>query len=206
MDFYLAVILFAVTMTITPGPNNVMIMTSGVNWGLKKSLPHFLGICVGFPIMIVLEGMSFSALFELYPVLHDIIQILGVLYLLYLTWLIATAASVNLESKDSKPFSFIQAALFQWVNPKAWVIATSAISAYTSAGADMLIQVLSISLIFLCVGIPCVGSWLLFGAKLKTILKSHQSQKVFNIAMACLLVISVMPAIYDLLHKYHDIV
>jgi len=119
MELSLAILIFAVSATVTPGPNNIMIMTSGLNHGIKNSIPHLLGICFGFPIMVVLIGLGFVVVFKMYPLFHEILKILGVIYLSYLAWLIASSSPTSLEGKKSKPFSFTQAALFQWVNPKA---------------------------------------------------------------------------------------
>lgn len=167
MELYLAIFLFAASTTVTPGPNNIMIMTSGLNYGIKSSIPHFLGICFGFPAMVLMVGLGFSVVFETYPLFHEIIKVLGVVYLLYLAWLIASSSPASLESTKSKPLSFYQAALFQWVNPKAWVMATGAVSAYTSVSAEISMQVIYIALIFFVVAFPCVGIWLVFGVGLK---------------------------------------
>lgn len=202
MELYFAAFLFALTATITPGPNNIMIMTSGLNHGVKKSLPHLLGICFGFPAMVVVIGLGFGVIFETYPITHEIIKILGVIYLLYLAWLIASTSPKPVHGKRSKPFNFIQAALFQWVNPKGWVMATSAISAYTSLSGDIFIQVIYIALIFLIVAFPCCGIWLFFGSGLSKYLTSPKHQKVFNVSMALLLVASIMPVIHELTQKY----
>lgn len=198
MELFLAVLLFAASTTVTPGPNNVMIMTSGLNYGIKKSLPHFLGICFGFPAMVVAVGLGLGVIFDKFAVLHQAIKIVGVLYLLYLAYLIPSASQSSLESNKSKPLTFIQAAIFQWVNPKAWIMATGAIAAYTTLNSNVYVEVLFIALAFFAVAFPAVGVWLVFGANLKKILKKPAHQHQFNIAMAVLLVISVMPIIYEL--------
>jgi threonine/homoserine/homoserine lactone efflux protein len=202
MEWYLAIIVFAVSTTLTPGPNNIMIMASGLNYGVKKSIPHLLGICFGFPVMVVLVGLGFSTVFDSYPVVHEVIKGIAVLYLVYLAWLIASASPTTLEIQHSKPLSFIHSALFQWVNPKAWVMATGAVSAYTSVSSDVVFQVVLIALAFFVVAFPCVGVWLIFGAGLKRYLHSPVRQKVFNVSMAGLLMISIYPAFNELMVKY----
>lgn len=202
MDLYLAITIFAITTTVTPGPNNLMIMASGLNYGTKASVPHLLGICIGFPSMIVMVGLGFSAIFESYPLLHPMIKVLGILYLLYLAWLIASSSPASLENKKAKPLSFIQAALFQWVNPKAWIIATSAISTYTVVSSDIFTQVIYIALIFFTVSFPCVGIWLMFGVGIKKYLKSPKHQQIFNWSMALLLLVSVLPVLQELIAPY----
>lgn len=112
MELYLAILLFEASTTVTPGPNNLMIMTSGMNHGIRKSLPHFLGICIGFPAMVMAVGLGFGTLFEAFPILHQIIKIAGVIYLLYLAYLTAFSTTSDENSEQKKPLTFIQAALF----------------------------------------------------------------------------------------------
>jgi threonine/homoserine/homoserine lactone efflux protein len=202
MELYLAIFIFAASTTVTPGPNNIMIMTSGLNYGVKSSIPHLLGICFGFPAMVIMVGLGFSVIFETYPLFHEVIKVLGVVYLLYLAWLIASSSSTALEGKKSKSVSFTQAALFQWVNPKAWVMATSAVSAYTSIASDLFSQVVIIALVFFIVSFPCIGVWLFFGVGLKKYLNSSKNQKIFNLSMALLLVASVLPVLIELVELY----
>jgi threonine/homoserine/homoserine lactone efflux protein len=202
MEFYLSIFIFAISSTVTPGPNNIMIMTSGLNYGVKKSIPHLLGICFGFPVMVIVIGFGFSIVFERYPLFNEIIKVLGIVYLLYLAWLIASSSPVSLEGRKSKPLSFTQAALFQWVNPKAWVVATGAVSAYTSVSSDIFTQVIFIALAFLIVAIPSLGTWLIFGVGIKKYLKSPKHQKVFNLSMALLLIVSVLPILIKLVEQY----
>lgn len=201
MEYLLAVVLFAVSSSVTPGPNNIMVMTSGVNFGVKKSLPLLTGICVGFTIMLLMVGLGFSELFELFPSLHFIIKCVGVVYLLYLAYLIA-GSSTSVESKhQTQPFTFMKGALFQWVNAKAWIVATGAIAAFTTTGASFLSQNLMIALTFFLVSFPCVGVWLLFGSVLKKLLNSERNKKCFNLVMSGLLVLSVLPVLEEIVDQ-----
>jgi len=208
MELLLSILLFALVATITPGPNNIMIMTSGLNYGITRTLPHFFGICLGFPTMVIAVGLGLGSLFQSFPVLHSIIRILGISYLLYLAWKIATTkvspAMVSStpqnqgaadESSDSlsKPLSFVQAALFQWVNPKAWVMVVSSLAAFTSVGSELFTQALLIALSFFLVSFPCVGTWLLGGAFLRRLFKRPGQLQVFNVTMAILLALSILP-------------
>lgn len=202
MELLIAIFIFAVSTSITPGPNNIMIMASGVNFGARRSFPHYLGICFGFPVMVILVGSSFGFVFDRYPVIHAIIKIFGIAYLLYLSWLIANSAPQSFDVTEAKPISFWQAVLFQWVNPKAWIMATGAVATYTSATSDIYAQVLIIALVFFLVAFPCIGSWLFFGVWLKRFLKDPYHQKIFNICMASLLVISILPISYDVIRGY----
>lgn len=195
MELILAIALFAFSSGITPGPNNIMLMTSGVNFGIKHSLPHLLGICIGFPSMVLAIGLGLTALFNAFPSLHTIIRYLGITYMLYLAYLIASSSS-KLEGKaKAKPLSFIQAAAFQWVNPKAWIMALGAVATFTTMQQALAPQALLIALVFMSVAFPCALIWLGFGVALKRLLQTPKHQKAFNITMALLLVISILPMI-----------
>lgn len=195
MELVFAIALFAFSSGITPGPNNIMLMTSGVNFGIKQSVPHLLGISLGFPLMILAVGLGMAAVFQTYPILHTIIKVLGISYLLYLSWLIANSSSKMEGKKISKPFSFLQAAAFQWVNPKGWIMAVGAIATFTTVQQDLTPQVITIASVFLCVAFPCAIVWLGFGVALKRILKNERQQRIFNISMALLLVASIIPMV-----------
>ena len=132
MDYLYAVVLFAISASVTPGPNNIMVMSAGANFGIRKSLPLLMGICVGFTLMLLLVGLGFGQLFTLFPGLHFAIKCIGTLYLLYLAWLIARSAGEVTGDASARPLGFLKGALFQWVNAKAWVVATGAIDAQAS--------------------------------------------------------------------------
>lgn len=202
MDLLLAVLFFAFSTTITPGPNNVMIMSSGMNYGIRASVPHLVGICLGFPLMVLLVGLGFGVVFERYPHLHQLIKVLGITYLIWLAWRIASAEPKAIEQGKSKPFSFIQAALFQWVNGKAWVMASGAVAAFTSVGGVYWIEVSIITAAFLLVAFPCVGLWLVCGAALRTLLTKAIFQRIFNITMAVILVLSIVPVMAEVWQYY----
>ncbi|RXJ71145.1 lysine transporter LysE [Veronia nyctiphanis] len=198
MEYLVAVVLFAVSSSATPGPNNLMVMTSGLNFGVKRSLPLLTGICVGFAVMLLVVGLGFGQLFEMYPDLHLWINCIGTAYLLYLAWLIARSGDVGDSERQAVPMTFMKGALFQWVNAKAWVVATGAIAAFTTVGAGYYAQNLTISLTFLLVSFPSVGIWLLFGSMIKSVLKKTRYRRWFNYSMAILLVLSVFPVIKEI--------
>lgn len=202
MEIFIAVLFFAFSTTITPGPNNVMIMSSGVNYGVRASMPHFLGICLGFPLMVLLVGFGFGVIFEKFPNLHQLIKVVGVIYLLWLAWHIASAEPKAIKRGDKKPFTFWQAALFQWVNAKAWMMASGAVAAYTTVQGNPVIEVVAITLAFLLMAFPCVGVWLLFGSLLRKVLSNSIFQRVFNITMGLILVASIIPVLQELWHYY----
>lgn len=199
---YLAIIAFSITACVTPGPNNAMIMTSGLNYGIKRSMPHFLGIALGFPTMVLAVGLGIAQLFEVYPVMHLVLKIAGAAYLSYLAYKIATAPISQSSESEGKPFTFIQAAAFQWVNPKAWVLAVGATVTYTTLGEGYVLQVFTIGLIFLFFGAPCILLWLWGGASLKTLMRKPNTVKIFNISMALLLIGSLIPVFIELYQQF----
>ncbi|MDZ7870339.1 MAG: LysE family translocator [Rheinheimera sp.] len=201
MDVFFAVFFFALSSTITPGPNNIMMMSSGVNYGVRASLAHLCGICLGFPAMVLLVGLGFGLIFTALPWLHTLIKVVGVVYLLWLAWKIAGSGAGQINTVQDKPLNFWQAAAFQWVNAKAWVMASGAIAAFTTVGGAVLPEVLQITAAFLLVSFPCVGAWLTFGALLRRVLNQPRYRQWFNYSMALLLLLSVLPVVFDLWHQ-----
>ncbi|MBC7008242.1 LysE family translocator [Pseudoalteromonas sp. BZK2] len=189
-----ALALFALVSSITPGPNNLMLMSSGANFGFKRTTPHLLGVTLGFMLMLVLVGLGIMQLFDLFPPSYLILKVFCIVYLLYLAFKIATSNAQQKASSENKPFTFIQAALFQWVNPKAWAMALSAVSLY--APDKNLTSVLIVSLVFGLINLPCVSSWTLLGEKLQHWLASPKRLKAFNYLMAILLIASVMFSLF----------
>ncbi|PBP36419.1 LysE family translocator [Pseudomonas syringae] len=192
-DLLLAFTLFAFVTSITPGPNNMMLLASGVNFGFSRTLPHMLGISVGFFVLVLAVGFGLGSVFKAWPVLYTILRYVGAVYLLYLAWKIATSgpASDNVDSQG-KPLSFMSAALFQWVNPKAWIMAIGAISTYTPM-QGYFYNVLVISAVFALINLPSVGVWAGFGSLLRNVLRDPLGLRIFNGVMAALLVASLYP-------------
>ncbi|TQV87603.1 LysE family translocator [Aliikangiella coralliicola] len=195
---YTALILFTLATSITPGPNNVMIMTSGANHGFRKSIPHLLGIDLGFPIMLIAIGLGAGQIFQQSPSIFIWLKIIGSLYLTYLAYKIATAPVQNFEAKKAKPMTFFQAVLFQWVNPKAWIMCIGAVVTYTVAEGSYFQQVLVIALLFFTFGSPCTVTWLWFGSSLKKVLSNPKYLRAFNLSMGLLLMASLLPVLRDL--------
>jgi threonine/homoserine/homoserine lactone efflux protein len=184
---------FAVATSVTPGPNNVMITASGANFGFARSIPHMLGVGIGFMVMIVGVGLGLGQAFERVPMLHEILRYGGAAYLLYLAWRIATAAPAAAEARpsSSRPLSFVQAALFQWVNPKGWMMAVGALSTYTTVGGDFVFETIAIALVFGAIGLPSVALWALLGVGVGRLLQAPGALRAFNVTMALLLVASL---------------
>ena len=200
--FFIALILFVLSTSGTPGPNNIMILTSGVNHGIKSSIPHVLGVNIGFPVMIICVGLGAMTLFKQWPIAHQLIQIIGIFYLSYLAYKIATMPVQNKIQEGKKPISFLQAALFQWVNPKAWVMSVSAIVAFSTTNGNVLEQVLVIAAIYLIFGLPCSFTWLFIGKWLQSILTNTRYVQCFNIIMAGVLLLSLLPMLNDVIALY----
>jgi threonine/homoserine/homoserine lactone efflux protein len=178
---------FALVSSITPGPNNMMLMASGANFGLRRTVPHALGVGFGFTLMIVLVGVGLMGLFDLFPVLNTVLKVVSVAYLLWLAWKIANAAAPGEgERPRGKPMTFVQAMLFQWVNPKAWTMALSAIALY--APDRNFVAVLLVAIVFGIVNLPSTSIWAVMGTALRGWLSSPARLKAFNWTMAALLV------------------
>ncbi|ENW18674.1 Transporter, LysE family [Acinetobacter haemolyticus CIP 64.3 = MTCC 9819] len=193
---FFSFIVYSTVTSITPGPNNIMLAASGLNFGLKRSIPHILGIGFGFGVMVILVGYGIGAALGSSPLLYEILKIIGISYLLYLAYKIYRAGSIKTDTKVDKPLSFMGAALFQWVNPKAWIMAMGAITTYSSANSR-LVEFVFIGVIFGLVSIPSVGVWAYMGEKLKMIVNHPRKVQLFNTVMALLLVASVIVPIKD---------
>jgi threonine/homoserine/homoserine lactone efflux protein len=182
--------------SITPGPNNLMLMTSGTNFGFRRSIPHILGVGIGFALMVALVGLGLAELFRLYPVAQQILKWVSVAYLCYLAWKIATAKPPSPETlkAGARPLTFLQAASFQWVNPKAWTMALTALSAYLPPINPYLGLILVAGLVGV-INIPCITCWNLLGVQLRRFLGDPVKLRVFNIGMALLLLASLYPTL-----------
>jgi threonine/homoserine/homoserine lactone efflux protein len=197
-EILLALTAFAFVSSITPGPNNLMLMASGTNFGFVRTIPHMLGVALGFMLMIILIGAGLAQIFELFPIAHTILKVVSVVYLLWLAWKIATSPPPKSGVTDIKarPFTFIQAALFQWVNPKAWTMALTAVTAYTIP-SQPIVSLLLIAGIFGLVNLPSVSSWALMGVQLRRFLDDPLKLRIFNVTAAIILVATLYPIVFD---------
>jgi len=196
-DLLLAFVAFAFVTSITPGPNNMMLLASGVNFGVRRSLPHMFGISLGFMLLVAAVGLGLGQLFEQVPLLHSVLRYAGAAYLLYLAWKIAQSGAPQSSGvAAAKPFTFLQAAAFQWVNPKAWIMAIGAITTYTPH-EGFFTNVLLIAALFALVNGPSVGLWTVAGSLLRNWLNNPRALRAFNIGMALLLVASLYPILVD---------
>lgn len=193
LDVFAALLVFAFVTSITPGPNNFMLLASGVNFGFVRTIPHMFGIGAGFLSLLLGVGFGLGALLTAFPALHTALKIAGGAYLLYLAWRTAMARSMGQsQGASARPMTFLEAAAFQWVNPKAWVMAVTAMSLYTSPTAPFM-SVIFVSIAFALVNLPSVSTWAGFGVALRGFLSDPTRLKWFNIAMGVALAASIWP-------------
>ncbi|CDZ72854.1 Transporter, LysE family [Neorhizobium galegae bv. orientalis] len=192
LETFLALVLFAFTTSITPGPNNMMLFASGVNFGFARTIPHMLGIGAGFLSLLIAVGLGLGALLHSVPIVYTGLKFAGGAYLLWVAWKIGTSRSLSDGKTGAQPMTFIGAAAFQWVNPKAWVMAVTAMATYTNP-EYYLPTVMLVGLAFAAVNVPSVSTWAGFGSALREWLSVPARLKWFNITMALLLVASLWP-------------
>jgi len=184
---------FAFANSITPGPNNLMLLASGANFGVRRTLPHLAGVAGGFTAMVVLVGLGVMQLFALWPPAETVLKIGCTGYMLWLAWRIATAAAPGAAGARARPMSFIEAVAFQWLNPKAWAMALGAITLY--APGREVAAVLAVAAVFGAVNLPCVSSWTLMGRGAARLLQNPARLRAFNGVMALLLVATLWPVL-----------
>jgi threonine/homoserine/homoserine lactone efflux protein len=183
---------FCFVSSITPGPNNLMLMASGVNFGVRRTVPHALGVGLGFVLMVALVGLGLAGIFARYPALLVAMKWAGAAYMVWLASKLVRAAPLKSGAAGGRPMTFLQAAAFQWVNPKAWIMALTAISTYADP-ADYTRTVLVVALVFGAVNLPCVSSWVVFGTALRGALQRPALLRAFNWTMGALLIASLYP-------------
>ncbi len=210
LAWLLSVAAFSVAMAATPGPNNVMLAASGALWGLNRTWPHILGVAVGFPVMFVAIALGAEQVLRAWPEIHVWLTWIGAAYMLWLAWRIATAKPVRRapatteapasdpptagQARPGRPLNFVEAALFQWVNPKAWIAALAAVATYTTAEA-VVMQTLAIAVVFFVTCVPSCAMWTGIGAGAARVLRTERAIRAFNLAMAALLVLSLVPIV-----------
>jgi threonine/homoserine/homoserine lactone efflux protein len=194
---FIAFVVFAVVMFFTPGPNNVMLLSSGLTFGFRRTLPHVAGVTFGFAFMIGAVGLGFGTIFIAYPVLQTILKYAGVVYLIYLAVAIAMSGPVKSDQNSARrPMTFWGAAVFQWINVKGWVMVIGTITAYAGIASfpwNITIQVM----LSLLLGAVSCSTWALFGSALRPVLTSASAVRAFNIVMATLLLASLYPVFMD---------
>ncbi|MEG0140256.1 MAG: LysE family translocator [Comamonas sp.] len=192
LSFVLPLAMFAFVSSVTPGPNNVMLTASGATFGYRRSMPHMLGICMGVVIMVLLIGAGLGKLFEAEPRIYTLLKYVGAAYLVWLAWKIARAGGVDQGQSGKHPFSFWQAAAFQWVNPKAWIMAIGIVATYTPRD-DFFSNLMLSALVMGVINFPSISVWTLFGSTVGRALRTPQALRTFNGVMAGLLLLSLVP-------------
>ena len=195
MESILPLLGFVIAGTTSPGPNNLMVLASGANWGLGRTMPHILGITLGFPVMIIAVGLGLGPVFDAFPQLHEVLKFVAFAYLLWLAWRIARTSKATADGEHSRPLTFFEAAAFQWVNPKAWAMVISGVALYTTAGGNKVLEIGLIALLFGLVCLPNCVVWALFGTAISRLLADDLWHRRFNVTMAILLVLSVVPTL-----------
>lgn len=184
--------LFGLASAATPGPNNVMLTASGSAFGLRRTIPHIAGISIGFPVMIYAVGLGLGEIFTRYPQVHLALKWIGAAYLLYLAWRIAQAGSTDGgNSSNGRPLTFWEAAAFQWVNPKAWMMAVGSIPAFTTIGGNYYLELLLISVVFAAICVPSCIAWCMFGVGIRQLIRSEETARLVNLILAGLVALSI---------------
>jgi threonine/homoserine/homoserine lactone efflux protein len=184
-------------MGITPGPNNILVASSGVNFGFRATIPHILGITIGYPLMLFIVGIGLAKVFIAVPPVHTILKVISIAYLLYLAYRITKASSPDEARSRPKPLTFLQAAAFQWVNGKAWVIALGAVTTYTMVDQTLPLQIVALTAISVVITLGSVSCWTFFGAFMRQYLQTARRRRWFNYGMAALLVLSILPVLWE---------
>lgn len=196
-DLLFSLIGFAFAASVTPGPNNLMLMASGARFGFRRTLPHMLGVSIGFPVMVLAIGLGLGEVFRANPQLRDIMKWLSAAFLLYLAWRIAGAGGLRSSEARARPLTMIEAGLFQWANPKGWAVALSVIPIYASGRASALMETGTIASVFFVVALVTCATWIWFGDAIARLISNPRRARLFNIAMAVLMFASVVPMLFE---------
>ncbi len=196
-DLLIALATFAFVSSVTPGPNNIMLMASGANFGFLRTVPHMLGVSLGAGLMFALIGLGLGQIFDAYPTSRLALTLISSCYLLFLAWKIANAAPPRGGDATGKPLTFLQAAAFQWVNPKAWWMGTHAVTTFSPESAAW-IAALWVAGVFALVNLPTITVWITIGTQIKRLLGRPRLLRGFNWTMAALLVATLWPIIQPL--------
>lgn len=193
----IAFVLFAIVCCFTPGPNNAMLLASGLNFGFRRTMPHVLGVTFGYGFLVAMMGLGLGAVFTASPTLYSLLKYAGAAYMLYLAWAIATSGDMDDKGAQvGRPLSFLGGAVFQWVNVKGLIMSVGAVTTY-SAIAPFPYNIVALSLIFTVTGFLSSASWTLFGTSLRSLLSTPRAVRIFNIAMAVLLIASLYPVLVE---------
>ena len=174
---------YSFVMSITPGPNNVMLTASGANFGFRRTVPHLFGISMGCAVQLIAACAGLGALFHHWPVLQTVLQWAGAAYLVYMGWKLLFSGELR-EGHASEPVSFLQAAAFQFVNPKAWVMALTPVALFLPADMSLPVACSYLVAMLVIINLPCITVWAVFGSSLRGLLTRRAARLAFNIVMA----------------------
>ncbi len=197
-ELLLGLVTFSLVATITPGPNNMMLLASGVTYGFRRTIPHIIGISSGCAFMVFALGWGMAGIAPRLPMLFSVLHVVSTAYLLWLAWRIATASGPHDATAKGRPLRFIDAAAFQWVNPKAWAMVLGAVASFARP-EDLVLDVPVIAAVLIVVGLPCIMLWAGAGMMLRNVLRDPRVLRGFNMLMATLLVASILPGLRDLI-------
>lgn len=192
--------LFVVVTTITPGPNNTMLLASGVNFGFRRTVPHILGISAGVVVLMLCVGLGLGEAFRHLPILYTVLEAASIAYLLYLAWKIGTSGELKVKRGEHRPMRFHEAIAFQWINPKAWMMVLTAATTIRLS-ADFNLNAVVMAALFYVIGLPCICVWAAFGTGVRGFLSNPLRLRAFNIAMALSLVASMYPLFAHLISR-----
>lgn len=192
----LALISYIVVMSITPGPNNLMLASSGVNFGLKRTLPHLVGVSFGVGVLSICMALLLSFVLDKISIIRLPLAIIGCVYLLWISWKLYLAGSPKGKG-NIKPLGFFGAILFQWVNPKSWLMVINASILFIPKDLNFIYSAVLLGIFFFCFGFPCVAVWAIMGDRLRKALQVHWRLRVFNTAMASLMAITAIWLLLD---------
>ena len=187
------IVSYLFVMSITPGPNNLMLTASGVNFGFGRTLPHMIGIVVGLSIQTYLTALGLGVLFTEVPIVREGLKVVGVAYLLWMSWKIVGAQVAN-ANEGARPLRAYEATAFQFVNPKAWIMTTTLSTLFLPVGTQPFIGGIYLAAILALVHFPCISVWALFGSGLKRVLVAPNVRRIFNVVM-CVLLLATAVAI-----------
>ncbi|MDG1530654.1 MAG: LysE family translocator [Paracoccaceae bacterium] len=196
LDNFIALCLLAFAAAWTPGPNNALVASSAATFGFRRTLPHIFGIAIGFPLMIFLVGLVLGKLFDASPVFREGLRWFGAALLLWIAWKIATSGGLGKSSQNPRPFTFFEAAGFQWINPKGWAMAIAVTSQFVLPD-DLLKTAFIVSLVFVACGLSSASGWAGFGKLLTRWVNNENRLKWFNRVMAAMIAACVVLLFMD---------
>lgn len=192
-DFWIPLTVFAAIAAFTPGPNNLMLAASGMNYGFRRTVPHMLGVSLGFPVMLLCITFGLGAILAAFPVLRDAMRVLSAAFILYFAWKIATTETDLSVDGAGRPLTLWQAALFQWVNPKGWAVAVAVASLYAPGGIQDWPRAVYMALLFFVITVACTSCWTSLGTLIRKVLRNPEVRRWVNRGMAAALVLTMLP-------------